>query len=167
MASFLTNPISGAETALAADANFLTWCGASDATDAKANYIFAYDAIDGSIAPQKYAALSALVGWDFQRDAENSGQAAFQLTGAMFHMVFSEVFTNQTDDWGDTVRIAFEDNVAGFLTAFLGNYEENGYRIFRLTQIDFGDDFTVRYKDPDTGKKGYQYGVTAEVGAIG
>lgn len=167
MASFLTNPIDGAETALAADADFLTWTGASDATDAKANYIFGFDSIDGANAPQKYAALSALVGWTFERDAENAGQAAFQFSDAEFNLVFVETFATTAVNWAAATRRTFEDTVAGFITAFLGNMETNGYRISRIMQIDFGENFSVRYKDNETGKKGYQYGVTVTLGAIG
>ena len=60
MASFLSTPLIAAETALAADAAFLLWCGATSAADAKANYIFSDDPKKDADLPAKYAVISEM-----------------------------------------------------------------------------------------------------------
>ena len=166
MASFLSTPIIAAENAIAASADFRTWCGASSEADAKANYIFSDDAVSGEDVPQKFAAISELYEAQFERDAEGAGQGSFNFANGKFNALFSETFDDLATDWTDTNRIAFKDAVAGFIIDLVSNFEGAGQRIQGFGQFDFGNDFTMRFLDPNTGRKGYQYGWIIETGVI-
>ena len=82
MSSFLSSPLIAAESALASDADFLTWTGAIDAADAKANYIFSDDSkIDGDL-PAKFAALTEMKDWTFTRTGMGAGDRAQTMTSS-------------------------------------------------------------------------------------
>jgi len=158
MASFLSTPITTAEDAIAANSDFRTWCGATSEADAKANYIFSDDVVNGADLPLKYAAISELYDAQFERDAEGAGQGSFNFSNGLFNILFSETFAADDTEWTDTNRIAFKDEVAGFILDFTGEFEGSGQRIQNFAQFDFGNEFTMRFLDPNTGRRGYQYG---------
>ena len=164
--SFLSTPIISAENAIAANADFRTWCGATSEADAKANYIFDDDAAAGVGLPAKYAAISELYEAEFERDAEGAGQGSFNFSNGLFNILFSETFASVDTDWTKTNRIAFKDSVAGFILDFLGEFEGAGQRVQGFSQFDFGADFSMRFNDPNTGFKGYQYGWIIRTGVI-
>lgn len=164
MASFLSTPLISAETALAADTNFLTWSGASDATDAKANYIFSDDSkIDGEL-PTKYAAISEMQDWQFTRNGMGAGRANFQFTGGFFHIVFTEEVGTEITAYTAVNRMAFKDQVAGFANSFIINFEATGQRLNSVGQMPFTDQFPFRGQATEGGKYLYQYGIVCEVG---
>ena len=164
MSSFLSTPLIEAENALAADATFLAWCGAIDAADAKANYIFSDDSKIESELPAKYAALSEMDGWSFTRIADGAGRGSFHFNNGQFSLVFVEEVGLTVESYTATNRIAFKDTVAGFITDFLNNFEGTGQRVTSLSQIPFSDQFPMRGEVENGGKYIYQYGISVVTG---
>ena len=165
MASFLSTPLIAAETALAADAAFLLWCGATSAADAKANYIFSDDPKKDADLPAKYAVISEMKDWSYNRSGMGAGKANFQFQNGAFEIVFSEE-SGLTEDvaYTPTKRIAFKDQIAGFIDAFISNFENNN-RLNNVSQVPWTDQFPFRGQViGENGQYAYQYGIRCEVG---
>lgn len=160
MATFITAPVQGMETALGASSNLLTWTGASDAADAKANYIFSDDSILASAnPPDKLVALSELE-WSTVRTADGSGGGNFVFDSSPYIRVY--FCERLSEDWSSTNRVTFKDTIANIITDLIANFEANGWRIFRAAKIEFSDIFSMRWVDEDG--HGYQYAIDVFMG---
>jgi len=163
MASFLSTPLIAAETALAADANFRTWCGATSAVDAKANYIFSDDSKTEDELPAKHAVISEMKDWSYIRSGQGAGAANFQFQNGGFELIFIEEVGLTEAAYTPTTRIAFKDQIAGFAKAFLSNFENNN-RLQSISQVPWTDQFPFRGQVGENGVYLYQYGLRCEVG---
>ena len=161
MSTFLTAPLAAAETALAAQEIFRTWCGATSEADAKANYIFSDDSAGAAGLPQKYVAISAV---DFQisRVADGSGFASFALSDLQFEMIFSEDL-DDGEDWSNTLRTAFKDAIAGFIPEFMNGFESAGQALESVRSKKYSQEFRMHTLDHSEGIFGYQMGFLVTV----
>ena len=164
MASFLSTPLIAAETALAADAAFLLWCGATSAADAKANYIFSDDSKTADELPAKYAVISEMKDWSYNRSGMGAGRANFQFQNGAFEIIFIEEVGLTEAAYTPTTRIAFKDQIAGFISEFISNFENNN-RLNNVSQVPWTDSFPFRGQvGGEDGQYLYQYGIRCEVG---
>lgn len=171
MSTFLTTAIEAAEDALANNADFRTWCGASSAADAKANYIFSEDAVyGGDNLPDAYAVVSEIDDWEYPRVGEGAGSGNFLLSAGTFKITFQEVLADGVD-WTATNRKAFKDFVFGQVQPFISAYETysgGGYRLMNVIKVPFEED-TYRLRvvfDDLGGRKGYMYVIEAQLGVL-
>jgi len=156
MSTPLTAPLEACETALANDANYRSWCGATDVADAKANFIFTDDVIDADVAPQRFSCSSA-VRLQITRIGEGSGNANFGLSDLRFELVFIETY-DLGEDWTNARRVAFKNTIYGFIDNFVAAFEAAGMRLQSIADIEYNEDYTMHFVDSETGQKGYQMG---------
>jgi hypothetical protein len=152
MASFLTSINDALENVLANSAAFLTWSGAADAAEAKADYIFSFDEAPDPV-PEKWCNVRDMEPWSFSRDSDDSdGGAAAMTEEATIEIVLFET----VDDWDETNARAFMDAMGSIILDVLNNAATYNLRTASITKKPYTD--VIRLRATDGKVKGYQYG---------
>lgn len=166
-ATFLTATMEAAEDAFANNAAFRAWCGATDAADAKASYIFSEDAVHGGEnLPDAYVVISEIEDWVYNRSGEGSGSGNFLFESGSVNVTFQQVLADGVD-WTAANRIAFKDFIGAQIAPFTTAYEGNGFRLLGISKVSFNDDGAYRLRvvfDDLDGRKGYMYVWSLDIG---